>query len=404
MPAFVPAFDAGTTSLRNAGDGLLVHTPGTPEQLAEALDRCAKHDRTIVIEGAGSKRAMAGPVEFADETISVAGLRRVVQYEPADLTVSVEAGLPWAEFTELLAANRQMVPLDPPFAQTATVGGVIASNSSGSRRRLYGTARDMVVGMLFATLEGKLVQSGGMVVKNVAGLDMAKLMIGSFGTLAAIAVVNFKLTPMPEVERSFLLAFDDSAPAIAARNRILAGALQPAAVDVLNAPAGNTLGRNGWLLAVRAGGNQAAVDRYESELTGVGDGVALEGAKQQTLWGHVGEFTPWWLRQHPDGAIARLSCTLNEVESAMRSFPGPAIARAGTGVCYGYFETAGEAAGWLAGPGKRAGAVLEFSPDPWKRTADLWPLPGGDLELMRRVKGLFDPSNLLNRGRLYRRI
>ena len=98
-----------------------------------------------------------------------------------------------------------MVPLDPPFADQATVGGVVAANSSGPRRRLYGTARDMVIGMRFATLEGKLVQSGGMVVKNVAGLDMAKLMIGSFGTLAAIAVVNFKLVPMPEAERSFLL-------------------------------------------------------------------------------------------------------------------------------------------------------------------------------------------------------
>jgi glycolate oxidase FAD binding subunit len=381
-----------------------VYSPTNPEELAECLNRAAKHDRTIVIQGAGSKAAMAGPVEFADEIVSTAGMRRVLQYEPRDLTVSVEAGLPWAEFTQLLAENRQMVPLDPPFAQTATVGGVIASNSSGSRRRLFGTARDMVVGMLFATLEGKLVQSGGMVVKNVAGLDMAKLMIGSFGTLAGIAVVNFKLTPMPEIERSFLLAFDDSAPAMAARNRILSGALQPAAIDLLNGFAGKTLGRNGWLLAVRVGGNQAAVDRYERELTGLGDGVALEGARQQTLWGHVGEFTPWWLRQNPDGAVARLSCTLNEVESAMRSFPGPAIARAGTGVCYGYFQRAEEAAAWLAGPGKRAGAVIEFSPDPWKRTADLWPLPGGDLELMRRVKALFDPSNLLNRGRLYRRI
>ena len=116
-----------------------------------------------------------------------------------------------------------MVPLDPPFADGATVGGVVAANSSGPRRRLYGTARDLVIGMQFATLEGKLVQSGGMVVKNVAGLDMAKLMIGSFGTLAAIAVVNFKLLPMPEVERSFLLPFDSLAAAMAARDRILAG-------------------------------------------------------------------------------------------------------------------------------------------------------------------------------------
>src|SRR5437763_1211004 len=136
-----------------------------------------------------------------------AALIAVLQYEPHDLTISVEAGLPWADLTRLLAANRQMVPLDPPFS-AATVGGVMAANSSGPRRRLYGTARDLVIGMTFATLEGKLVSTGGMVVKNVAGLDMGKLMIGSFGTLAAIAVVNFKVLPAPEVERLFLLAFD----------------------------------------------------------------------------------------------------------------------------------------------------------------------------------------------------
>ena len=125
---------------------------------------------------------MAGPVSDAAVRISTTELKKVLSYEPQDLTVSVEAGLPWPEFAAILAANHQMVPLDPPFAAGATVGGVVAANSNGPRRRLYGTARDLVIGMKFATLEGKIVQSGGMVVKNVAGLDMAKLMIGSFGT------------------------------------------------------------------------------------------------------------------------------------------------------------------------------------------------------------------------------
>src|SRR6185295_2657942 len=130
------------------------------------------------------------------------------------------------ELTRMLGENRQMVPLDPPFAATASVGGVVASNSNGPRRRLYGTARDLVIGMQFATLEGKLVNSGGMVVKNVAGRDMGKLMIGSFGTLAAIAVVNFKLAPMPEVESSILLPFPTLEAAGQARSRILQGQLQ----------------------------------------------------------------------------------------------------------------------------------------------------------------------------------
>src|ERR1035441_4712186 len=222
--------------------------PQTPGELAAALGEAAAHGRTISLAGHDSKRLMAGPT---------AALKRVIEYEPRDLTISVEAGLPWRELTTLTARSRQMAPLDPPFAREATVGGVIASNGSGPRRRLYGTARDLVIGMKFATLEGKMVQSGGMVVKNVAGLDMAKLMIGSFGTLAAIAVVNLKLAPAPEVERSFLLAFDSLQDAIAARNSILASVLQPAAVDLLNKAAGASLGPASWLLAIRTGGNPA---------------------------------------------------------------------------------------------------------------------------------------------------
>jgi glycolate oxidase FAD binding subunit len=390
-----------------------VLTPRTPQELAEALACVANQGRTLLLRGNDTKRLMAGPVEPAGETISTAGLTRVLQYEPHDLTISVEAGLPWLAFTRLLAEHRQMVPLDPPFAEHATVGGVIAANSSGPRRRLFGTARDLVIGMRFATLQGKLVDSGGMVVKNVAGLDMAKLMIGSFGTLAAIAVVNFKLSPMPEVERSFLLPFDTVSAAIAARDKVLSGVLQPAAIDLWNPPAAASVGSRAWLLAVRAGGNQAAVDRYERELAGLCEGVALENDRHRELWRHIEEFTPHFLERHTDGAVVRASCTLKEVEAVMASFDGPAIARAASGVCYGYFEHCGRAAEWLAAAVKKGWrAVMEFAPEARKKTLDLWPglernaegPASPELEIMRRIKALFDPSNLLNRGRLYSRI
>jgi glycolate oxidase FAD binding subunit len=382
-----------------------VWTPQSPRELADALHRAAADRRTIALEGAGSKRRMAGPVEPADESITTSGLCRVIEYEPRDLTISVEAGLPWRELAQTLAQNRQMVPLDPPHSATATVGGVIAANSSGSRRLLYGTARDVVIGMQFATLEGKLVNSGGMVVKNVAGLDMGKLMIGSFGTLAAIAVVNFKLVPCPEVERSFLLPFDSVQEAMAGRDRILRGALQPVALDLLNPAAGATLGKSAWLLAVRAAGNRAAVDRYEREFAEMNEALAFEGEGHERLWRHAGDLTPWFLERNQDGAVVRASCTLKEVGSMLESFPGPALARAGSGVCYGYFAEAGGAAEWLGSAAARAGkAVIEYSPESWKPGAELWPAPAGDLEIMLRVKSLFDPGHLLNRGRMYRRI
>jgi glycolate oxidase FAD binding subunit len=382
-----------------------MQSPSNPAELAAALRDAASNRQTIALSGNSTKRRMAGPIEPAAVEISTLALRRVIEYEPRDLTISVDAGLPWRELKLLLAAQRQMVPLDPPFSDGATVGGVIAANTSGPRRRLYGTARDLVIGMQFATLEGKLVQSGGMVVKNVAGLDMAKLMIGSFGTLAAIAVVNFKLLPMPEVERSFLLCFDGAAAAVAARNRILQGQLQPAAIDLLNPAAGASLGNPAWLLVLRAAGNAAAVQRYEREFAELGEGMAYDDDRQEARWGYVENFTPGFLANRPEGAVVRASCTLKELESVMASFDGPAVARAGSGVCYGYFEQADAAAEWLSqAAGRGWKAVMEYAPDRQRQTLDLWPAPGKDFDIMQRIKNLFDPSNLLNRGRLYGRI
>lgn len=380
--------------------------PATPAELAEALRDAAAKKRSIALFGNSSKHLMAGPAAAADVAISTTALARVLAYEPDDLTISVQAGLPWSELTRILAANRQMVPLDPPFAASATVGGVIASNCSGPRRRLYGSARDLVIGMQFATLEGKLVKSGGMVVKNVAGLDMAKLMIGSFGTLAAITQVNFKLTPSPEMERSFLLPFDKLADAIAARNRILTGALQPAALDLLNPAAGASVGKPSWLVAIRAGGNAAAVDRYERELAQLNEAVAFEGEPHEALWKHFQEFTPRFLARNPNGAVVRASCTLKEVGAVAASFDGPALVRAGSGVCYGYFAEVAKAAAWSGRSAKEAAmkAVIEFSPEAAKPSLELWPSPGNDFAMMRQVKNLFDPLNVLNRGRLYGRI
>src|SRR5581483_3731729 len=154
--------------------------PGSPEQLADCLAQAASRKHRITLAGNSTKERMGGPIAPSDVRISTAGLHKILQYEPRDLTVSVGAGTLYCELSRVLAEHRQMIPLDPPFSERATMGGVVAANTSGPRRRLYGSVRDMVIGMTFATLEGKLIETGGMVVKNVAGLDMGKLMIGSF--------------------------------------------------------------------------------------------------------------------------------------------------------------------------------------------------------------------------------
>jgi glycolate oxidase FAD binding subunit len=322
------------------------------------------------------------------------------------LTISVEAGISYCELSRLLAGHRQMIPLDPPFADSATVGGMVACNCSGPRRRLYGTARDVVIGTQFATLEGKLVESGGMVVKNVAGLDMSKLMIGSFGTLAAIAVVNFKVIPQPPCERTFRFAFASLDEALAARDAILKSPLDPAAIDLLNPLAASAaeIEKQGNTLAVRAGGNAPAIARYERELAAMG-AEAVPVNQEGPFWQAIQDFTPRYLAAHQDGAVVRVSCTLKELGAVMRPIPGPAIARAGSGVCYAYFEHSGDAAVFAAETAREyCETVVEFAPENRKKEMALWPAPGQDLEIMKRIKHMFDPECLLNRGRLYHRI
>ncbi|HEX5431859.1 MAG TPA: FAD-binding oxidoreductase, partial [Bryobacteraceae bacterium] len=221
--------------------------PATQEQLADALQSAAGAHRTIRLGGNFSKDRLGGRPCPSEIEISASAMNRVLQYDPRDLTISVEAGISWAELERTLAEHREMLPLDPGWRDESTAGGVVGANLSGPRRRLYGTVRDMIIGMTFATLEGKLIQSGGMVVKNVAGLDMGKLMIGSFGTLAAIAVINFKVFPMVET-RTFAMEFATAAEAFAERDRILRSVLQPQALDIVNWP-------SGFRLLVRAGGN-----------------------------------------------------------------------------------------------------------------------------------------------------
>lgn len=365
--------------------------PSDERQLADALGAAARAEETIRVGGAFSKDRMTGGGGSARQTISTASLNRVLQYEPRDLTISVEAGLRWAELEKLLAENRQTIPLDPPYAGQATVGGVIASNSSGPRRRMYGTARDLVIGMRFATLEGKVVQTGGMVVKNVAGLDMAKLLIGSFGTLAAIASVNFKLIPLPLEQRTFVLSFDDAGAAIAARDRILAGVLQPPAMDLLNPAASARLGLSGYALLVEAGGNAAMMGRYEREL-GV-PGLA------EFDWMAVREFTPRYLASHPEACVARVSSTLTQVGEVAASTAAPVLARAANGVSYAHFESPDAAREW-ADRAEKQNRRFVFEYGIQRDSAAF----AADFAMMGKVKDLFDAHHLLNAGRMYGRI
>lgn len=386
--------------------------PDSAQALADELRSAAEAGRTLELGGTFSKRTLGGPVAPADAVVSTAALNRLLAYEPADLTLSVEAGMPWRELEQTLSANGQMLPLDPPFGDQATVGGVVAADSSGPRRRRFGTVRDLVIGMEFATLAGKLVQSGGMVVKNVAGLDMAKPMIGSLGTLAAVVRVNFKVFPKPEAAETFLFAAADAAALFGVRDRILRGQAQPVALDLLNRRALAALDLeppDAFVLAAEAQGSPAVVARYRREYESLAADSSVElsrfeGGRSVAFWGAVRRLSE--VEAGSGLCRLRISTTHTKMPGAVGLLGDDAtiLARAANGVVYAGLPT--EAAEPLVPRLRSDGYVtlLEQGSDDAKKNIEAWSQPGLDFEMMRRLKAAFDAKNLLNPGRLYGKI
>ena len=178
--------------------------PKTLSDLQTAVREANERGEALVIEGGKTLHAMGKPPARAAQTLSTTGLRKINAYESADLTISVEAGLTIRALRATLAEHAQFVPIDVPRAHEATVGGALASGWLGPRRHLFGRPRDYIIGSKIVLADGTLAAAGGMVVKNVAGYDMSRLYIGSFGTLGVLASANFKTVPQPPIARAFL--------------------------------------------------------------------------------------------------------------------------------------------------------------------------------------------------------
>lgn len=388
--------------------------PSTAEQVAEALHNAAGQKHIVELGGHFTKRDFGGAIAPPDVVLSTRGLDQVLAYEPNDLTISVEAGISFKVLKATLQAQGQFLPLNPPFAENATIGGVVAANSSGPRRRRYGTARDMVIGMTFATAAGKLVKSGGMVVKNVTGLDMGKLMIGSFGTLAAMTSINFKVFPRPDEERSFLAFADSLDPLISLSRTIIKSQLQPVSIDLLDGGAAALAGLPGskYCLALEASGNKSLVDRYEREWTGLAkehgasDFQALDQPRAESFWSKVSEFPALATADSASASFLRVSSEPKKIDDMLRTAGSAGasaiVTRAAAAIAYVTCPdldatqrcvTACRAQGFPT--------IVEASPADQKKALDLWLHPGSQFAVMERIKDQLDPSRILNPGRMY---
>ncbi len=382
-------------------------TPSSTDKVLEILRSCEQDQATIQVSGASSKHLMGGCTPEPACHLQTLALNRLLLYEPTDLTISVEAGMRFSELDRILKEQNQVLPLDPPYFKDATIGGVLATNSSGPSRRRFGTARDMVIGMSFATIDGKLVSSGGMVVKNVTGLDMAKLMIGSYGTLAVITSVNFKVFSRPEDSTTCCFSAESYDDLLGIRRAILTSALQPNACDWLNKQAAAEVGLPGkHVLLLQASGSPAATHRFAVEFKDLAVKKQVDAELLDVgIWDKVREFTPAWLEQHTAGAVIQvstLSSRLGELLYLTDHLSCPVLLRAGNGV--GYVLTKDFDSTKLALSRLRDSifnCTLEAAQDNVKKDLVQWVASGNDLGLMQRVKADFDPGQLLNRQRLY---
>ena len=414
-----------------AVDGLrprLVCAPASVDELAGAVRAAHGAGAAVIPWGGGTRMSLGAPPRAADLLVRTEHLDEIVEYEPADLTVTVGGGIRLGALQERLRAEGQFLALDPAAADRATIGGLIAANASGPLRLGYGTARDLVIGTRVVNADGVVSKAGGRVVKNVAGYDLNKLYIGSLGTVGIVVELSFKLHPLPQSQGMVVAAFRSAEEAARAIGEIVRSPLNAAAVELLDPAAAAevrpdaAVPEDGCLLVVAALGWESAVRRQVRDIRAL-CGVATDAeelhdaARADALWGA--------LRELPDpsaAGIALLKAAVPPTRSAdalaaLRAlateagFRPAVLAHAGSGVVYVRLRPETwdvEAGARLAGLVERARAhargeggslVVEACPASAKTGLDVWGPPPDGFSVMRALKEQLDPRGTLNPGR-----
>jgi glycolate oxidase FAD binding subunit len=378
--------------------------PTTARDFADAYAQAYAAGKAIRIEGNGTKQRCGGPVAKADLTLSTSGLSTIEEYNPGDLCLRVQAGMPFRELNSQVAECGQMLPFDPPFYDDATIGGVVAANLCGPRRRAYGTARDYVIGVEFADHKGNLVQSGAMVAKNVAGYDLNKLFVGSWGTLGPMVTINLRVSPVEKHNHSFVF-YGVNAPDLGnLRDALLALPAEPVALDYVNASAADKLRLDGPALLARFACHPDVIGRIRVQLAKAGYTLpeALPEEPAFYVWQRIREFLQTRSKGHPDGVVLQLSTTNSRLFHDANAMGGQVVARAASGVVYAAYrdsEAALDTMQYLETQGRYV--TLQQGPQPVRESRKLFAGNRSDLPLMRKVKDHFDPRGLVNKGRLY---
>jgi glycolate oxidase FAD binding subunit len=395
LPASAFSFEGGEAYAVDGMTPSMVVKPSSQAEVAAALAAAREAGAAVVPFGGGTQQHLGMPPRRYDVALDLRRLDRLIEHEPADLTVTVEAGMRLSALQQRLGQRGQWLPLDPPVAAEATIGGVLATNVSGPARLSRGTARDLVIGMTVATVQGDLVKSGGRVVKNVAGYDLAKLHIGALGTTGVIVQVSFKIAPVPV--RTATIAVRGDLDALSGLANEVEGARLALQGCALSKPAE----ADQWTLGLRFAAGAAAVERSLRETAALGSSrsLAAEDA-EEAVW-------PSLLLDHASGNLVVgagvLPTDLAEVAQALASAGASVWALPGVGVMH---------AAWTGDVDvqrlrrlrelveTRHGAlIIEKALVETKLAIDVWGKPRGDFALMQRLKQEMDPAAILNPGR-----
>ncbi len=398
--------------------------PSSAAEVADALRRASEARQSIVIRGADTKRGWCRPGSRVDAVLDMRRMNRILAHEHGDLTATIEAGASLREVNQALAAHGQTLPLDPPFADRATIGGLLATNDSGPLRHRYGTPRDLVIGIQLATTNGVLAKAGGQVVKNVAGYDLSKLVTGSFGSLAAIVSATFKLSPLPAASKTMLVAVHDAAALAAVVRTMMASQLEPIAFEIrtgtqrppstqsqdFSASSADSV----FMVLLRFASLPAVVDAQVAQTQAALNGFATsidvrDGDAERALW--QAHATAIWDRP---GAIVRASWLPANIAAALAALKGcatpvaqgfgPALigrAAIGAGLIHIDGDTGAQADAverLRASPTFSNVVIVSGSPE-LKARVDVWGSHGDRQPLFDALKRAFDPHGVLNAGR-----
>jgi glycolate oxidase FAD binding subunit len=377
------------------------HTPSTTEELSAILKQCAERHHTVTATGGGTKLGWGNAVT-PDVLIHTAQLSGVREHSWQDLTATVGAGTTWSAMQSVLAQHGQRVALDPLFPNSATGGGVIATNDSGLLRMRYGGLRDLVLGMTIVLADGTVARTGGKVVKNVAGYDLPKLLTGSFGTLGIITEATFRLHPLQTHTATFTIRSADIVPLADLMHALVTSGMSLEAMQLRNEP-------TAFALDIQFAAVPEALADHEQRLRTLASALLIEPSSTTGI--HSARES---LFAVPDATVLKLTMLPTKLYALIAGFAQ--LAASGI-TAQAIADPVGVVTVALAAPPAGLSVILEdlrarlhplggtavvlqrgnlpLDIDPWNDPQH----PPAALDVMRAIKQEFDPSRLLNPGK-----